>query len=44
MAPQALREEQDKQESAKALRFLIRKEKPAPHPATPTVEEPPEVS
>lgn len=40
LAPQALRDEQIKE----SLRFLIKKEKPAPRPTTPKVEEPPEVS
>uniref|UniRef100_A0A3Q0QUA4 Cilia- and flagella-associated protein 91 n=1 Tax=Amphilophus citrinellus TaxID=61819 RepID=A0A3Q0QUA4_AMPCI len=39
MAPQALKEEQEMQEAVKASRFLLRKEKPIPHPPTPTVEE-----
>ncbi|KAK0130923.1 Cilia- and flagella-associated protein 91 [Merluccius polli] len=40
---QALKEEKDHVEQSKPLRFLVRKEKPAPmRPPTPRVDEPPE--
>ncbi|XP_030614578.1 cilia- and flagella-associated protein 91 isoform X2 [Archocentrus centrarchus] len=38
----ALKEEQDMKKAVKASHFLLRKEKPIPHPPTPTVEERPE--
>lgn len=43
MVPQALKRELEHVEE-KSLRFLVKKEKPVPRPATPTVHEPPEVS
>lgn len=43
MVPQALKKEIEHVEE-KPLRFLVKKEKPVPRPATPTVHEPPEVS
>ncbi|KAM6934028.1 cilia- and flagella-associated protein 91 [Xenentodon cancila] len=36
------REEENKLKTEKSLRFLVKKEKPVPHPVTPTVEKPPE--
>ncbi|CAL8268448.1 unnamed protein product [Lota lota] len=40
---QALREEKDRVEQSKPLRFLVKKEKPAPpRPPTPSVDRPPE--
>ncbi|KAM7380373.1 hypothetical protein PAMP_003675 [Pampus punctatissimus] len=38
----ALKEEENVQVTEKSLRFLVKKEKPVPRPATPKVEEPPE--
>lgn len=43
MVPQALKKELEHVEE-KPLRFLVKKEKPVPRPATPTVHEPAEVS
>lgn len=43
VAPQALIEDKEG-ENQKALRVLVKKEKPAARPVTPRVEEPPEVS
>lgn len=43
MVPQALKKELEHVEE-KPLRFLVKKEKPVPRPATPTVHQPPEVS
>lgn len=43
MVAQALKKEIEQVEE-KPLRFLVKKEKPVPRPATPTVHEPPEVS
>ncbi|XP_049450725.1 cilia- and flagella-associated protein 91 [Epinephelus fuscoguttatus] len=38
----ALREAEREQATKRSLRFLVKKEKPAPRPVTPRVEEPPE--
>lgn len=43
MVPQALKKEMEHEEE-KPLRFLVKREKPVPRPATPTVEEPPKAS
>uniref|UniRef100_A0A8C2ZKS6 Cilia- and flagella-associated protein 91 n=1 Tax=Cyclopterus lumpus TaxID=8103 RepID=A0A8C2ZKS6_CYCLU len=40
VAPQALKEEDKERAAQKALRFLVKKEKPVTRPVTPRVEEP----
>lgn len=43
MVPQALKKEMEHVEE-KPLRFLVKRQKPVPRPATPTVEGPPKAS